>query len=114
MALRRWLRMASLSTGPAKLVNTEYQYVCVSSTGTCICVMVMVSDSGITKVCGKMALVTRTWVRASVIGRSAVRRMPNGMGWVVILGWSNSRMTLVMGQRSPLMSPALAPRNCLP
>ena len=46
----------------------------MSSTGTCICVIVIVSESGITKVAGKAACVTRTWVSSSVIGLQ--RRQP--------------------------------------
>ena len=87
----------------------------MSSTGTCICVIVIVSDSGITKVAGKAAWVTRTWVSSSVIGRSVVSRSsPSATLSKRISGWQNSRITRVIGQRSPPTSPALAARNCRP
>ena len=87
----------------------------VSSTGTCIWVMVIVSESGITKVAGNIAWVTRTWLSASVIGRSVVSRSrPSATASKRISGRQNSRITRVIGQRSPSTAPALAARNCRP
>ena len=87
----------------------------MSSTGTCIWVIVIVSESGITKVEGKAACVTRTWVSSSVIGRSVVSLIsPSATFSKRISGWQNSRITRVIGQRSPATSPALAARNCRP
>ena len=86
----------------------------MSSTGTCICVMVIVSDSGITKVAGKMACVTRTWVSSSVMCRNAVSCMPHGLSTRLMSGLANSRMMRVIGHCSPSAVPAAALRNCLP
>jgi len=83
----------------------------VSSTGTCHCVMVMVGDSGMQKVCGKISCVTRTCVRSSVMRRSVVMRKPQGVASLDNSGRWNSRMMRDMGQASPSTSPRLALRN---
>ena len=66
------------------------------------------------KVAGKIALVMRTCVSSSVIGRSAVSCSPHGLGSKEISGWWNSRMIRVIGHFSPPKSPALALRNWRP
>ena len=77
--------------------------------------MVTVSDKGMTKVCGKAAWVTRTWVRLSLMARSAVSRVrPGATSSKWISGLQTSRITRVIGQRSPFTSPALAARNWRP
>jgi hypothetical protein len=76
---------------------------------------VLVSESGITKVAGNAAWVTRTCVSASVIGRSVVSRSsPSAKLSKRISGWQNSRITRVIGQRSPSTAPTLAARNWRP
>src|SRR5215470_9911381 len=51
-----------------------------------------------TKACGNIRLVTRTWVLASLICRSVSTRMPYSVGSISICGRGNSRMIRVMGE----------------
>ena len=77
--------------------------------------MVTVSLKGMTKVCGKAACVTRTWVSWSLMRRSVVSLVrPGATSSWWISGLQTSRITRVMGQRSPFTSPTLAARNWRP
>ena len=82
----------------------------MSSTGTCHCVIVISGESGITNACGNTMFVTRTWVCASSMPRSAKMRKPHGAGSWSSFGLWYSRSTRVIGM-SELADVA---RNCRP
>jgi len=65
---------------------------------------------GMTKACGKIWLVTRTWVRSASISRSVIRRIPYSVCSTLMMGRSYSRMILVIG----MSLLADAPRNWRP